>query len=45
MTNFNYTPTFRIEKDNTEYEFMTEEGVKEARFGKKIILNIDPRVL
>ncbi len=45
MTNFNYTPTFPIEKDNTEYEFITKEGVKEERFGKKIILNIHPRVL
>ena len=45
MSNFIFSPTFPIDKDETEYELITKEGIKEEKFGNKTILTINPEVL
>ena len=45
MSKFKYSSLFKFEKDATEYDFISNEGIVKKRFNNKDVLIIEPSVI
>ena len=45
MSNFNYSSLFQFGNDDTDYEFISNEGITQKKFNDKNILFIEPSVI
>ena len=45
MSKFNYGSLFQYKKDNTNYEFISKNGIKERKINNQTFLFIEPKVI
>ena len=45
MSKFKYSSLFKFEKDATEYDFISNEGIVKKKFNNKDVLIIEPSVI
>ena len=45
MSKFNYSSLFQYKKDNTKYEFISKNGIKERKINNQTFLFIEPKVI
>ena len=45
MSKFNYGSLFQYKKDNTKYEFISKNGIKERKINNQTFLFIEPKII